>query len=303
MFKHWQHTEIVSELEFKKFLGYDIPIIPSVQLPYNTAVFVSNATGSKRVEGIYDSNIKGIRQLTCKNAPNRDLRLYLDAVRNKNITVLAVDGLMGTGKTSTVVKHLISEHLSNVTVEGNAFNDELFKPNVPEHRILIAKPAVNASGEEYGFLPGDINEKIIPSLRNYTQYFDQYHQSGFDRLNMAGYVEILPLGFIRGLDASNMSLVVDECQNTKELVTVVTRKAENSRIFLLGDTSVFQIDLDGNTPKHNGLTDIIDLLTGAPYFQYIEMKTLEHIVRSSEVRDIVRRLFKKYGGDPQQWEI
>jgi predicted ribonuclease YlaK len=122
-------------------------------------------------------------------------------------------------------------------------------------------------------------------------------------LRAGGYVEILPLGFIRGLDAENMTIVVDECQNTKELVTVVTRRAKDSRIFLLGDTSPFQIDLAGNTPKKNGLTDIIDLLQGAPYFQYIEMKSLEHIVRSDEVRDIVRRLFKKHGEDPQQWII
>ena len=168
---------------------------------------------------------------------------------------------------------------------------------------LISKPGVNASGEEYGFLPGDINEKIIPTLKNYTQYFDRLHQSGFEALRLSGYVEILPLGFVRGMDAENISVIVDECQNTKELVTMVTRRAKDSRIFLLGDTSPFQIDLPGNTPKKNGLADVIDLLQGAPYFQYIEMKSLEHIVRSDEVRDIVRRLFKKYGEDPKNWMV
>jgi predicted ribonuclease YlaK len=86
-----------------------------------------------------------------------------------------------------------------------------------------------------------------------------------------------------------------------ELVSVATRKAEGSRIFFLGDTSPFQIDNPNITPSRNGLTQLVDLLQGASYFQYIEMKTVEHILRGEEVRDIVRRLFKKYGQNPQEW--
>jgi predicted ribonuclease YlaK len=247
--------------------------------------------------------VKGIRQVSNKNAPNRDLRLYHDALENPNITILAVDGLMGTGKTFTLIDHLVKTKLSNIRIIDKVLNDVTYKADPHAHKILIAKPGVNASGEEYGFLPGDINEKLIPTMKNYTQYFDKLHQSGFEALRLTGYVDILPLGFIRGMDAENLSAIVDECQNTKELVTMVTRRAKDSRIFLLGDSSPFQIDLQGNTPNKNGLTAIIDLLHGAPYFQYIEMKSLEHIVRSDEVRDIVRRLFKKYGEDPKNWIV
>ncbi len=301
MIKHWQHTEIVSKQVYDDFVNHNIPIKPSEILPYNTAVYVVSELGSKRLEGIYDFHAGGIRQLKNKTAPNKDLRLYLDAVSNENITILGVDGLMGTGKTSTCIENLIKMHLSNVKVDERVLNNPDWKPPFDAHKILIAKPAVNAGGEEYGFLPGDLKEKIAPMLKNYTQYFDRHHQSGFEMLNAAGYVEILPLGFIRGMDQENMTIIVDEAQNTKELITVATRLANKARIFLLGDTSPFQIDLAGNTPKKNGLTDIVDLLRGAHYFQYIEMKSLEHIVRSDEVRDIVKRLFKKYGEDPQEW--
>lgn len=302
MFKHWEHTELVEEAEYNQFVHHHIPITPSVPLEGNLAVYVQCTDGSKRLEGVYDPFTKGIRPIRGNRAPNRDLRLYHDALQNDNITVLSVDGLTGTGKTSTLIKDLIETHLANVSV-GDFVTDCTQKPDADSHKILIAKPGVNASGEDYGFLPGDINAKIAPTLRNYTQYFDRYHQDGFEALNLSGHVEILPLGFIRGSDAENLSIVVDECQNTRELVTVVTRKAKNSRIFLLGDTSPFQIDLEGNTPKKNGLKDVTDLLRGAPYFQYIEMKSLEHIVRSDEVRDVVRRLFKKYGQDPQEWVV
>ncbi|AGR46757.1 putative PhoH-like protein [Bacillus phage JL] len=299
--KHWEHTEVVDTPTYKEFLQFGTPIIPKVQLPFNTAVYVVCDGGSKVLEGIYDKTVDGIRPLKDTKAPNRDLRLYKDAIQSEHITVLAVDGLMGTGKTSTIVEALIKKHLSNVHVPDHLLASGNWKPDPDVHKILISKPAVNAGEEEYGFLPGDINEKMIPTLRNYTQYFDRNHQAGFNNLNTAGYVEVLPLGFVRGMDAMNTDLVVDECQNTKELVTIVSRRSENSRIFLIGDTSPFQIDLKGNAPTKNGLSDIIDLLQGAPYFQYIEMKSLENIVRSYEVRDLVRRLFKKHGTNPQEW--
>lgn len=301
MIKHWKHTETVDNDTYNQFLKHKVPIKPSIKLPNNTAVFILNEEGGKRLEGVYDPTVGGIRPLKVTNAPNRDLRLYLDTIKSKHITIIAVDGLMGTGKTSTCVESLIKEHLSDVKV--SMFDDEHDDEYKGNHKILISKPAVNAGGEEYGFLPGDINEKIEPTLQNFAQYFDRNHPSGFEALRLSGHIEILPLGFIRGKDAENITIVVDECQNTKELITVATRKAKDSRVFLLGDSSPFQIDREGNSPKNNGLVDIIDLLSGAPYFQYIEMKSIEHIVRSEETRDIVKRLFSKYGEDPKEWII
>lgn len=302
MVNHWEHTIVVDKEEYKKFVEFGIPVTPDTEIPYNTAVYVSCIDGGKRIEAINDPEV-GIRKITQK-APNKDLRLYLDAVSNENITVIAVDGLMGTGKTYTCVESVVNRYLKKVRPpEGGVLNMET-KPYV-EHKVLIAKPYVNAGGkhEQYGYLPGDLDSKIDPTLNNFIQYFDRMHMCGFNLLRNMGYIDVLPLGFIRGLDASNMTLIVDECQNTKELVTVVTRKAKDSRIFLLGDTSPFQIDMPGNTPENNGLTKIIDLLKGAPYFQHIELKSLEHIMRSKEVKDVVKRLFKSMGKDPTDWSV
>lgn len=301
MVKHWEHVEYLSTDDYDSVL-IGAEISPSVPLPYNTALYIS-ADGRKRLECVYDGATKTIRLIKGKG-PNRDLRLYKDALNNKNITVLAVDGLVGTGKTSTLMKHLIETNLKDVAISErndmfSSVDGTEMKPS--DRRMLIAKPAVNSSGEEYGFLPGNVNEKLTPTLKNYTQYFDRLHPAGFELLNEAGYVEILPLGFIRGMDADNIDVIVDEAQNTKELVTVATRHATDCRTFFLGDSSPFQIDKEGNDSNHNGLVDIIDLLSGAPYFQYIEMKSLEHIVRSEEVKDVMRRMFKKHGQNPREW--
>jgi predicted ribonuclease YlaK len=301
MIKHWQHTELVSPEEFEQFKKLNIPVTPTTPLPNNVAVYVQG--GSERLEGIFDPTIKGIRKLRKSSAPNRELRLYEDALHSEHITVLAVDGFIGTGKTSTLIEHLAKTNFADIKIPVNITGGVEYELDPTARRILIAKPAINADGEEYGFLPGDLREKLEPTLMNYTQYFNRFTQQGYELLATAGYVEILALGFIRGLDAENIDVVVDECQNTRELVTAVSRRAKGSRIFLMGDTSPFQIDRPGNTPTNNGLYKIIDLLKGAKYFQYIEMKSLENIVRSEEVRDLVRRLFKQHGEDPTNWKV
>lgn len=305
MIKHWEHVEIVDANSYQLYAERGVGFQPSIPLPDNTAVFVERIGGSKRLEGIYDPSIKCVRPLKDKTAPNRDLRLYLDAISTERITMIAVDGLMGTGKTSTCVEQIINQYLANVKIPKPNEMTVDWKPPVDAHKVLICKPHVNAGGshEQYGFLPGDVDEKLDPTLNNFIQYFDRYHQCGFNLLRTAGYIKILPLGFIRGLDAQNMIIIADETQNTSELISIATRKATNSRIFFLGDSSPFQIDLPGNTPKKNGLVHLIDLLQGAPYFQYINMKSLQHIVRSDEVRDIVRRLFQKHGENPQEWIV
>lgn len=300
LIKHWEHTEVITVREHEEFTRYNKPVsIKDADIPANTAVYLQCEDGSQRLEGVYDDSLKGVRQLQSYNNKNRELRLYEDALSSEHITVLAVDGLMGTGKTSTVIKHLIDTHLADKMADARS----VWEKKDIEHKILIAKPIVNSGGEEYGFLPGDIYEKVVPSLRNYTQYFDRWHQAGFSMLNEAGYVEILPLGFVRGMDIEDTTVVVDECQNTQELVTMVTRRSKGSSIILLGDTSPFQIDSKGNSTKKNGLTHAIDLLQGASYFQYIDMKSVNNIIRSEETRDIVRRLYNKYGEDIENWKV
>lgn len=296
MSNHWQHIEIVDELTFNKFLNHKTSFSTDSDLDPNVGILISCESQSRKIEGVYDGVEHVIRPLKCggKSAPNKELRLYLDALNNDVINMIAVDGLMGTGKTSSVV-----EYMCDLLPDINKFSE----PYTSGYKIIIAKPYINAMGEEYGFLPGEIDDKLDPSLASFIQYFDRYHKAGFRKLRQQGYIELLPLGFVRGLDLKDTILVADECQNTLELISLATRKSTGSKIIFLGDTSPFQIDRPGNTSKVNGLTYLVDLLSGATFFQHIEMKTLNHIVRGDEVKEVVRRLFKKYGENPQEWDI
>lgn len=287
---HWEHVEYVSADTLQAIKRGEV-VKPSIPLDANTALSV--CCESVLLECVYTG--KTIRPLMKSSAPNRDLRLYIDALHDPNITMLAVDGLPGSGKTSTAVEFVIDNDLSGLSA------NDLGKSTEP--KVLIAKPYLNAGEEEYGFLPGDINEKFDPTVQNFIQYFNRKHLLGFDQLRDGGLVEVLPLGFIRGRDLPDTTIIVDECQNTKELVTMATRKAKNSRVIFLGDTSPYQIDIKGNSTHHNGLSHLTRLLKGASYFQHIELKTTNHILRSDESRDIVRRLIKTYGKDSSDWKL
>ncbi len=66
-------------------------------------MYVEVSGGSKRLEEMYDPTIRGLENLRVEKEPNRDLRLYQDAMMSPHMTVVAVDGVMGTGKTSTCI--------------------------------------------------------------------------------------------------------------------------------------------------------------------------------------------------------
>lgn len=80
-----------------------MPIEINEYLPPNLGVYIENDDG-RRTIGIVDNEYKVIRNLKGKKAPNKDLQLLYDAFQNKNITMIAIDGFVGTGKTSSVVK-------------------------------------------------------------------------------------------------------------------------------------------------------------------------------------------------------
>lgn len=253
-----------------------MPIEINEYLPPNLGVYIENDDG-RRTIGIVDNEYKVIRNLKGKKAPNKDLQLLYDAFQNKNITMIAIDGFVGTGKTSSVVKEAIDKWIKK------------------EKKVYISKPHVFT--ENYGFLPGDIDEKLDPTLKNYSQWFnrytnEQYEVSAYQHYKEQDLLEIQPLAYIRGCDIPDAMLVVDECQNAIELQSIATRRAKNSLFVFIGDTSGFQFDNKKCTPNNNGFTKLIKLLDGADYFQYIELKTLEHILRSNEVRDIMRRYLK-----------
>jgi phosphate starvation-inducible PhoH-like protein len=143
--------------------------------------------------------------------------------------------------------------------------DTLFKKDV--ERIIITRPMVT-SGEEWGFLPGGINEKISPfTAPIYDCMYSCYGKEKIDKLIEDGLIEVVPMGFMRGRNFSRAFVICDEAQNCSfiQLKMLLTRFCKGSRMVVNGDTT--QIDLPRK--EQSGFESISRNLKGINDIGYI----------------------------------
>lgn len=184
----------------------------------------------------------------------------------KHDIVFAI-GPAGTGKTYTSVA-LAVKALKERRVE----------------KIILARPAVEA-GENLGFLPGDLKEKIDPYLRPlYDALEDMIDQ---DKLNLhlqKNVIEIAPLAYMRGRTLNNAFVILDEAQNATntQMKMFLTRIGFNSRAIITGD--VTQTDLPR---KHqSGLISIQKILSDVEGIDFVYLDEKD-VVRHRLVKDII----------------
>lgn len=125
-------------------------------------------------------------------------------------------------------------------------------------KIILSRPAVEA-GENLGFLPGDLKEKVDPYLRPlYDALYEMLPAEMVDKKLALGEIEIAPLAFMRGRTLANSFIILDEAQNTTpmQMKMFLTRLGENSRMVVNGDLS--QVDLPRGVIS--GLRDALDTL-------------------------------------------
>ena len=157
-------------------------------------------------------------------------------------------------------------------------------------RIIFSRPAVEA-GENLGFLPGDMKEKVDPYLRPlYDALYDVMPEAKVERDIADGTIEIAPLAFMRGRTLSSSFIILDEAQNTTKLQMkmFLTRLGEGSRMVVNGDPS--QIDLPPSAVS--GLAHATGLLEDVKGIAHIKL-TQADIVR----HPLVSRIVGAYDGD------
>jgi phosphate starvation-inducible PhoH-like protein len=151
-------------------------------------------------------------------------------------------------------------------------------------RIILVRPAVEA-GENLGFLPGDMQEKVDPYLRPmYDALADLMSYDKMRRFLEMGVIEIAPLAFMRGRTLSNAYVILDEAQNTtvRQMKMFLTRLGMDSRAVITGDLT--QIDL--RTPDQSGLVRIQSILGHVPDIKFVYFHP-EDVVRHRLVKDII----------------
>ncbi len=180
-------------------------------------------------------------------------------------------GPAGTGKTYTAVA-LAVKALKNKEVK----------------RIILTRPAVEA-GENLGFLPGDLKEKIDPYLRPlYDALDDMIPAERLKAFIDNRTIEIAPLAFMRGRTLDNAFVILDEAQNATELQLkmFLTRMGPSAKFIVTGD--VTQIDLPKK--QQSGLFNALKLLTNIKGIDIIYLSG-EDVVR----HQLVRRILEAYG--------
>jgi phosphate starvation-inducible protein PhoH and related proteins len=151
-------------------------------------------------------------------------------------------------------------------------------------KIIITRPAVEA-GENLGFLPGDLKEKIDPYLR---PIYDALNDMiPFEKLKFymeREIIEIAPLAYMRGRTLNNAFILLDEAQNTTpmQMKMFLTRMGPDSKMIVTGDTS--QIDLPAN--QRSGLKEAVRILVNVKSIGFVELNERD-VIRHRLVRDII----------------
>ena len=189
---------------------------------------------------------------------NVSQKKYLDLFKNSEI-VFGI-GPAGTGKTYLATAWAL-KMLQDKKVE----------------RIVLTRPAVEA-GEALGFLPGDLQEKLLPYLRPlYDAIYDMLGAEESQKLTERRIIEIAPLAYMRGRTLQNAFVILDEAQNTtpEQMMMFLTRLGEGPRMAVTGD--ITQTDL----PRHkkSGLREAVKILRdidGISQFRFDSSDVVRH---------------------------
>ncbi len=157
-------------------------------------------------------------------------------------------------------------------------------------KIILSRPAVEA-GENLGFLPGDLKEKVDPYLRPlYDALYEMLPAETVDKKLALGEIEIAPLAFMRGRTLANSFIILDEAQNTTpmQMKMFLTRLGENSRMVVNGDLS--QVDLPRGVIS--GLRDALDTLKHVDNISAVTFSAAD-VVRHGLVAKIVQAYEEK----------
>jgi len=223
----------------------------------------------EKQESIAEDSADGILLYGTKGSPIKvktvNQQKLVQAVKDNDL-VFAL-GPAGTGKTYISVA-LAMRALKNKQVK----------------KIIITRPAVEA-GENLGFLPGDLKEKIDPYLR---PIYDALNDMvPFEKLKFymeREVIEIAPLAYMRGRTLNTAFILLDEAQNTTpmQMKMFLTRMGPESKMIVTGDTS--QIDL----PPHqrSGLKESVRILSEIKGIGFVELNERD-VVRHKLVRDII----------------
>lgn len=212
-----------------------------------------------------------VKKKTKQKFLSESQRKYYDLMMENEITICS--GPAGTGKSYISMKAAI---------------DLIVDPETPYEKIMIVRPAVESSSSTLGSLPGDLREKMGPYVYSSLSLLDKIiGKENVEKLEQFDIIEIMSLSFLRGFNADNMILILEESQNStpSEMKMLLTRIGFNSKFFISGD--IEQSD-KFKKKELSGLYDAINRLSDVKNIGLFEFN-IKDVVRNPIIIEILKR--------------
>ena len=220
--------------------------------PNQMVMLVSNSNEKKTALARFTNYNSSLRKLIDKNdiwgvkSRNKEQKFALDLLLDKSVPVVTLVGKAGSGKTLCAIAAGLHQ-----TVEDG--QESTYR------RLIVTRP-IQPLGRDIGYLPGSMEEKMIPWLSPIKDNLEYLFgdKKTLDMYVDDGIIEIEALTYIRGRSISNAYIVIDECQQLTqhEIKTILTRVGENTKIVMTGD--IEQIDNVYVDETSNGLTYVVE---------------------------------------------
>ncbi|WP_294143310.1 PhoH family protein [uncultured Sanguibacteroides sp.] len=238
---------------------------PGQEIKGNRYYILKN--GSNSVLACYDPVKQVVRKVEKLNAfgiypKNSEQAFAMDALLNPDISLVALSGKAGTGKTLLALAAALQQ-------------------NKDFEQIYLARPIVALSNKDLGYLPGDATEKVSPymqplfdNLGVIKHRYNMHSQESrmIDDMLKDERLVISALAFIRGRSLSDVFFIVDEAQNLTphEVKTIITRAGEGVKMVFTGD--IDQIDSPYLDRQSNGLSHLFDRMQGQDIFAHVHLE-------------------------------
>ena len=200
------------------------------------------------VENTYEPQKKHLPykiKFKCKNVKQKE---YARLIENENVEMVFVKGQAGCGKTYVAVAKAL----------------QLLQENDKYEKIYLITSAVQ-SEEILGMLPGTVDEKLMPSMMSFLIVIDELiGKSTREKLFEQGYIEFMPISYLRGVNLKSCIVLGDELQNLsiRGMKTLLTRISYDSKFIIMGD--IEQIDNPKLKKETSGLGFIVNKIKSNP---------------------------------------